>query len=141
MALIGNCEIITRTPHETETQTITYTFPNDPVIYGDQAGQTITETIPTSVVSSVSYTDVYLCVRSVNNYNTWIVENGSTTKIKEFQIDYAIYADQATRDADKDDWIFQDVTVLHNADISQNLYSQAYAQINSLEGLTNLTSD
>jgi len=138
MALTGNVDIITRTPHETETETITYTYPDDPAIYGDQAGETITETIPVSVVSTTSYTDTYVCIRSVNNYNTWVNENGSITKIKEFQVDYAVYADEATRNSDKDDWLYQDVTVLHNIDLTQNLYSQAYTQIKSMEGFTNL---
>jgi hypothetical protein len=138
MALTGNVDIITRTPHETETETITYTYPDDSAIYGDQAGETITETIPASVVSTTSYTNTYVCIRSVNNYNTWVSENGSTTKIKEFQVDYAVYTDEATRNADKDNFLYQDVAVLHNIDMTQNLYSQAYSQIKSMEGFTNL---
>lgn len=138
MALTGNVDIITRTPHETETETITYTYPNDPEIYGDQAGQTITETIPTSIVSTVSHSNIYLCIRHVNNYNTWVNENGSITKIKEFQVDFAVYTDESTRNADKDNWLFQDVVVLQDIDINQNLYSQAYSQIKTREGFTNL---
>ena len=138
MALTGNVDIITTTPHETETIEITYTFPDDVEIHGDQAGQTVTETIPASVVSTSSYTDIYLCIRSVNNYNWWRTENGELLKEKEFQVDFAIYTDKATRDADKNDFLWQDVMVLHSINMDENLYSQAYNQIKLIEGFTNL---
>jgi len=138
MALTGNVDITTTTPHETETETITYTFPDNVEIHGDQAGQTITETVPVSVFSTTSYTDIYLCIRSVNNYNSWVIDGSETIKEKEFQVDFAIYTDQATRDADKNDFLWQDVMVLHSINMDENLYSQAYSQIKLMEGFTNL---
>ena len=54
---------------------------------------------------------------------------------------YAIYTNAATRDADPTDFLYEDVLALHDIDLTQSLYQQAYARINAIEGLTDLTSD
>jgi hypothetical protein len=136
MALIGNCTTVECTYSDTETEEITITYGDDE---GELAGTTETITVPTKDCTTTNHSDIYLCIRSVNNYNSWLVADGETIKEKEFQVDFAIYTNQATRDADKGDFLWQDVMVLHSIEIDENLYSQAYSQIKLMIGFTNLT--
>ena len=142
MALIGNCTTYVVTESETETEEVIITYPDDSDLYGDDAGQTITHNVPKKIKTPTNYENIYLSIRLINNLNTWLPREGSDTiKIKEFHVHYAIYTNAATRDADPTDFLYEDVLALHDIDLSQPLYQQAYARISQVDGLTDLTSD
>lgn len=142
MALVGNCTTYDISYHDTETDEVTITYPNDSDLYGDDAGQTITHNVPREIKEPTNYENVYLSIRFINNLNTWLPREGSDTiKIKEFHVHYAIYTNAATRDADPTDFLYENVLALHDIDLNQPLYQQAYARISEVEGLTDLTSD
>lgn len=142
MALIGNCTTYVVTESETETEEVTISYPDDSDLFGDSAGTTVTNNVPRKIKTPTNYENVYLSIRFINNLNTWIpVEGSDTVKIKEFHVHYAIYTNAATRDADPTDFLYEDVLALHDIDLTQSLYQQAYARINAIEGLTDLTSD
>ena len=142
MALIGNCTTYDISYHDTETEEVTITYPDNSDLYGSDAGTTVTNNVPRQIKTPTNYENVYLCIRFINNLNTWLpVEDSDTIKIKEFHVHYAIYTDAATRDADPTDFLYEDVLALHDIDLSQPLYQQAYARISEVDGLTDLISD
>ena len=142
MALVGNCTIYDISYHDTEKEEVTITYPDNSDLFGDEAGTTVTNSLPKEIKTPTNYENVYLSIRFINNLNTWIPQEGSdTVKIKEFHVHYAIYTNAATRDADPNDFLYENVLALHDIDLSQPLYQQAYARISEVEGLTDLTSD
>lgn len=135
MALTGNCSTTICTYSDTETEEVTITYGAHE---GDLAGTTEVVTLPVRDCNTTNHSNIYLCIRSINNYNSWLISGSETIKEKEFQVDFAIYTDQNTRDANADDFLWQDVMVLTDIDMDENLYSQAYTKIKSMVGFTNL---
>ncbi len=128
MALIGKCSNTTFTTHPTdvEEQTITQSDGTTEVIQ-----------VPVSVANVTEYTDVYLFVKQVEIF-TFFANNVKTLVV---HYHYAAYTDLETRNADQEDYLFWNVGQLETHDHETNLYTQIYNEINTLEGLTNLTTD
>lgn len=123
MALTGNCTNTVYTAHETETITETITFPN---------GDTETVERPVQIEETTNYNDVYLCITQVENFNYF--SNG----IKQVLYHYAAYTDLESRNADQQDFLFSANKVLQNYNHEENLYSQIYSDIKTINGLTDL---
>jgi len=124
MALTGNCTHTVYTNHETDTTTETITFPN---------GEIETVEMPVVIATPTDYTDVYLCITQVENFNFF------SSSTKQVLYHYAAYTDVESRNADQLDFLFSGNGVLENYDHDANLYSQIYNDIKTIEGLTNLT--
>jgi hypothetical protein len=128
MALIGNCShtVYTTHPTDVEEQTITHSDGTTEVIQ-----------VPVSVANVTEYTDIYLFVKQVEIFTFFA--NNVKTLVVHYQ--YAAYTNLETRNADQEDYLFWNVGQLETHDHETNLYTQIYNEINTLEGLTNLTTD
>lgn len=126
MALVGNCSNITYTNHKTKTKTETIT---------NSDGTIETYKTPVQIPKVTNYTDVYLCIKQVEFFNSF---NG-IEKILNVVFQYAAYADVKTRNTDQENYLFWNNSQLQNHDHKENLYSSIYNQIKLIEGLTNLT--
>lgn len=130
MALSGNCSHTEYTEHPTNTVTQTITNPN---------GETENIEVPEIVATTTNHSNIYLCIKQIDHRNFWDTdEDGNSIKISIMHYRYAGYADQETRNNDQEDFIFSDVGDLNNYDHTQNLYTQIYNEIKTLEGKTNL---
>ena len=125
MALTGNCTHTVYTAHETETTTETIT-------HFDGTSETVE--VPVMIATSTDYTDVYVCIKQVENFNYWSDEQNH----KSFIYQYAAYTDVATRNADQEDFLFWDVGTLQSYNPEGNLYAQIYTEIKTIDGLTDL---
>lgn len=133
MALIGNCSNTTYTEHPTETVTSTITNPD---------GTTSEVTYPATVETTTDYTNIYLCIKQIDHYKFYETDSdNNVTKFDAFHYRYAAYTNKATRDADQEDFLFSNVRTLENHNHDNNLYTQIYNEIKTLDGLTNLTDD
>ena len=109
MALTGNFNKITYTPHESETEEVTVSYPatmdsNHPDY--DKRGTSETVTQPTLVQSTVNYPTAYIVVHSYNGWKIeWPAYDGvSKEKDWVFTMDLRIYATKAQRDADYENY-------------------------------------
>ena len=130
MALTGNCTHTEYTEHATNTVTQTITNPE---------GVTENVEVPELVANTTNYTNIYLCIKQIDHRNYWDTDtDGNQIKISIMHYRYAGYTDQATRNADQENFLFSDVGDLNDYDHTQNLYTQIYNEIKTLDGKTNL---
>lgn len=133
MALIGNCSHTTYTAHATNTVNETRTLSD---------GTEETVTVPETVVETTDYTNIYLCIKQLDHYNFYDVDDeGNAVKFAVIHYRYAGYVNKAARDADQEDFLFTDVGNLNDYNYDGNLYTQIYNEIKTLDGKTNLTDD
>tara|TARA_R110001606_G_C15184498_1_gene629759 strand:- start:48 stop:434 length:387 start_codon:yes stop_codon:yes gene_type:complete len=125
MALTGNCFTIRYSNHATETTTET-------VEHSD--GTIIEVQTPVQIEEIETYSDVYLVVTQIENFNYWSSE-GST---KSFLCFYAAYESQEARDNDIDDYLFRENLNISNVNLSDGLYPQVYNLLKQFKGLTDL---
>lgn len=123
MALTGNCTHIEYTNHETETTTETITQPN---------GETQTVEIPVIVENRTDYSNVYLNIFQIENFNFFANDR------KQVLYHYAAYSDVESRNEDQMDFLFSGNKVLENYNHEGNLYAQIYSDIKTIDGLTDL---
>jgi hypothetical protein len=128
MALIGNCTHTVYTNHATETTTESVTLSD---------GKVTTEQVPVIVETPTDYTNIFVCIKQVENINFW---DGINTH-KSIHYQFAGYTDKATRDADQEDFLFWETSHLISYDHTSNLYEQIYNDIKAQAGFTNLTND
>jgi hypothetical protein len=130
MALTGNCSHTEYIEHATNTVTQTITNPN---------GVTENVEVPEIVATTTNYTNIYLCIKQIDHRNHWDTDSdGNQIKIAVMHYRYAGYTDQATRNADQENFLFSDVGDLKDYDHTQNLYAQIYNEIKILDEKTNL---
>ena len=127
MALIGNCSQTTYTPHPTNLVTETATHPD---------GTVKVLQVPEQVATVTNYTDIYLSIKQVEIFTFF--ENNIKYLVVNYQ--YAAYADVATRNNNQEDFLFWQTGQLATHDHETNLYAQIYTEINTIEGLTDLTA-
>ena len=135
MALIGNCSFSTFSEHATETVTETVTLPD---------GTIETSVSPVMVETSTDYTNVYLSIKQVDNFNvpcTACGDSGTPSFNKIFTYQYAAYTSYSDKVADQENFLFWNTAQLMSYDHNQNLYAQIYAEIKNITGLTNLIND
>lgn len=132
MALIGNCTYTVYTDHETETTTETITMPT---------GETETVETPVIIETSTDYQDVYLVINFVTIDRRFCNECGGNGVMNMLYYRYAAYSSREAKNNDIEDFLFQDTNVLTDYDFDDNVYSEIYNQIKTLNGLTNLIDD
>jgi len=123
MALVGNLERIEYTDHPTETSEWKYV---------DEYGEEINKVAPKKIKTATTYSDAYLGIKQVDLFTQCCGEDPTLV------FTYAIYASQEDRNADVNNFIYEETDMLFNYNHDTNLFSQVYSKINSKEGYTNL---
>jgi len=138
MALSGNWTKYEYTPHETEVNTVTITYPSE-MFEGDQnyekRGTTETTESPVLVETSTTYEGVYIAISccSVQKMETGLILNYI----------YKVYNSQEDRNNDPlfTNPFYEDhITTDYDPDgVITNAYILSYNHLNSLKGFDSLT--
>ncbi len=139
MALVGDLIKYDITQSETETETISITYPdnltlNDPNY--DLRGKTIESEVPKNIETEQIYNNVYVVVHSINSWKQKIgVENKTL-----MNINYRVYESEDTRLNDTEMFIFEDHLVAQDVDYSleKNEIHQSYDLVNNIRGFEQL---
>jgi hypothetical protein len=139
MGLTGNLTNYTYSEHETETETIKVTYPNEPENFGELAGTTVTETTPVQVETPTVQENVYVMIEWITFYKMQTNANGHFL----FYFGYKIYASKADRDANVNSWIDEGDLMGHHSEITStdDLRVKAYELLKAKKGFENLTND
>jgi hypothetical protein len=139
MGLTGNLTNYTYSEHETETETIEVTYPNEPENFGELAGTSVTEEFPLQVETATVQENVYVMIQWVTFYKMQVNADG------DYLLDfgYKIYDSKADRDTNIHSWIDEgDVLGQHTAITStEDLRVKAYEVLRAKRGFENLTND
>ncbi len=133
MALIGNCTYTIIKDSETETETITET---------DAEGNSVEKTIPKRIEEKTDYTNVYVAVKQVQFYDSYVL-NESLAIVKNTTCFYHLagYTDKAAKYDDCENYLFWEQMALPSFNYDENIYSQIYNHVKTLEGYTELQND
>jgi hypothetical protein len=139
MGLTGNLTNYTYSEHETETETIKVTYPNEPENFGELAGTTVTETITVQVETATVQENIYVMIEWVTFYKMQFNADG------DYLLDFGfkIYDSKADRDANIHSWTSEgDVLGQHTAITStEDLRVKAYEVLRAKRGFENLIND
>jgi hypothetical protein len=139
MALVGDLIKYDVIQSETETETISITYPdnlplNDPDY--DLRGKTIDSEVPKNIETQQIYSNVYVVVHSINS---WKQKIGSENKTL-MNINYRVYESKDNRLNDTEMFIFEDHLVAQDVDYSlgKNEIQQSYDLVKNIRGFEQL---
>ena len=132
MALIGNC-----THYKYENSGTTE---EKEVTQPDGRVETIEQPIFNQI--ETSYEDIYLIITKIDSqhhYRTF--EDGSVEKNVIVFVDFGGYESQDARNKNHLEPLFAATTQIQNYNFDENIYSQGYDAIKTVEGMGNLVND
>ena len=142
MALIGDCKTFSSYESDTETQTITVSYPENipegSEVY-EKRGTEEEVVVPLLIEEETLHTNVYVIVHSINSWKSF---NGSE-KITLMNICYRAYDSKESRESNYDSYIFEDHLIGQSMYYTDNIseIEHAYKLVNTTKGLDLLVND
>ncbi len=139
MGLTGDLTLYTYSDHETETETIEITYPDDVEAFGELAGTTVSEEKPVVVETATVQESVYVMIEWITFYKMQINADGHYL----FDFGYKIYDTKAHRDADIDSWTSEGDILGKHTEITSadDLRVKAYEVLKQKRGFESLVNN